>query len=241
MIGLELTASFMIELSAAAIQGVAGFGMNIVAGPLLVLLEPKFVPVPVLFCAMIGSTMVLARDRQGLDRRTVLWGTIGRLPGTAAGAGLVMILGTERIGIALGVLVICAVALSVARPVLTPSATLIVGTGVVSGVFSTVAGLGGVPFGLVFQGLPAQSLRATVSALALVGSALSLAALAVSGEVTQTELALSLPLLPGLAAGFFLSSRLVRRANQVWVRRIVLCLATTAAVAVIFRGLLVSA
>src|SRR3546814_15753694 len=59
--------------------------------------------------------------------------------------------------------------------------------GVVSGVTGTAAGIGGPPLALLYQHRPGSTIRSTLAAAFLVGTALSLATLAVAGEFGPSQ------------------------------------------------------
>src|SRR3546814_5533949 len=80
-----------------------------------------------------------------------------------------------------------------------PSTQLV--AGVVSGVTGTAAGIGGPPLALLYQHRPGSTIRSTLAAAFLVGTALSLATLAVAGEVGASQVLLGLGLAPLVVVG----------------------------------------
>src|SRR3546814_11444064 len=80
-----------------------------------------------------------------------------------------------------------------------PSTQLV--AGVVSGVTGTAAGIGGPPLALLYQHRPGSTIRSTLAAAFLVGTALSLATLAVAGEVGASQVLLGLGLPPLVVVG----------------------------------------
>ena len=63
--------------------------MALVSAPLLTLVDPAFVPVPLLLVNLPLSALALWRERGAVDRRGLPWALAGRLPGTVVGAWLV--------------------------------------------------------------------------------------------------------------------------------------------------------
>jgi len=230
-------AAVAVETAGATVQGVFGFGINLLAAPLLVLIDPRFAPAPVVLASMLGSALVAWRGRGGLARAAVGWAMAGRLPGTAAGAVVVLAASGARLRPIVGLVVLGAVALSVAGRSVRRSAPTLVGVGVVSGVMNMVAGLGGAPFGLVCQDLPGPVLRPTLATFVLAGGALSVGALAVTGQLGMGALRLTGVLVPGVALGFGLSGLLVPLADRrAAARPGVLLIATAGALAAIVKG-----
>jgi uncharacterized membrane protein YfcA len=230
--------AIVIETLGATVQGVFGFGINLVAAPLLVLVDPRFAPAPVVLASLVGGALVTLREHGSIDRFSVAWALGGRLPGTALGALVVLAAAGARLRPVVGLVVLAAVALSLAggHRVRRNRRTLL-GVGVVSGVMNMVAGLGGAPFGLVCQDLPGPVLRPTVALYVLIGGVLSSAALAAVGQVGTESLSLTALLVPGVFAGFGLSGLLVPLADRKAVARPgILAIAAAGAVAVIVRG-----
>src|SRR3546814_19579585 len=93
-----------------------------------------------------------------------------------------------------------------------PSTQLV--AGVVSGVTGTAAGIGGPPLALLYQHRPGSTIRSTLAAAFLVGTALSLATLAVAGEVGASQVLLGLGLAPPVMVGTVTGRRLHDRLDQ---------------------------
>ncbi|MBA2308053.1 MAG: hypothetical protein H0W01_01835 [Pseudonocardiales bacterium] len=51
----------------AVVQGVVGFGMALIATPLLALLDPALVPVPLLLLSSVHSVLTLGREHRQAD------------------------------------------------------------------------------------------------------------------------------------------------------------------------------
>lgn len=226
-----------IEALGASVQGVFGFGINLVAAPLLVLVDPRFAPAPVVFASLVGSALVTVREHGSIDRFSVSWALGGRVPGTVLGALVVLAAAGARLRPVVGLVVLVAVGLSLVGRRFHRNRRTLFGVGIVSGVMNMIAGLGGAPFGLVCHDLPGPVLRPTLALYTLVGGALSGVALAVTGEVGLESLGLTALLMPGVLIGFGLSGLLVPLADRKAVARPgILFIATAGALAAIVRG-----
>ena len=95
-----------------AIQGSVGYGMNIVAGPFLMMIEPRLIPGPLLVAAFFMTILILLREKQKLDLRGLSWILIGRVAGTAVSAVILLSISNRVLGITFGSLVILAVLMS---------------------------------------------------------------------------------------------------------------------------------
>lgn len=235
---VQLVAASTATALGAAVQGAVGFGLSLVAVPLLVLLDPRLVPGPLLCVAIVLTLLLSHRERRSIDFFGLKWGLAGRLPGTAAGAATLLIVPQERIAILFALLVLIAVALSAARIRVRPSAGMLAAAGLFSGFMATTAAIGGPPMALVLQDYPGARLRGTLSGYFLVGASVSLAALAFVGRFGLEELRLSLDLLPGIVVGFWLSGHVRGILDRGYTRSAVLVLSALAAMAALGRQLL---
>ncbi len=230
-------AAVAIETLGATVQGVFGFGINLVAAPFLVLVDPRFAPVPVVFASLVGSALISLRERGSIDRSAVAWALAGRIPGTALGALVVVAAVGARLRPVVGLVVLIAVALLVMGRTVRRSRGALVGVGVVSGVMNMIAGLGGAPFGLVCHDMPGPVLRPTLALYVLIGGAFSAVGLAVVGQVGSESLGLTALLVGGVFVGFALSRFLVPVVDRkAAVRPGILAIAAAGAVAAIVRG-----
>lgn len=222
----------------AMIQGAVGFGFSLVAVPTMVFLRPEAVPATLLMLAVPMTGFMAFRGRGSIDARAFAWITTGRVPGTVLGAGLLLVIPEDYLATAFGLLVAAAAVMSFAGPTFeVRAATQLVG-GVVSGVMSTVAALGGPPLALVNQKRPGPELRSTLAVSFIVGVVMSLIALAFAGRLDVNHLVLALQLLPGLAVGLWVGGRVSQRLDGRWLRPAVLAFAGAAGVLVVVQSVL---
>lgn len=233
-----LLVAFVVMTIGASIQGVLGFGANLLAVPVLVLMEPAFVPAPVIVAAITLNLLVARRNRAEHPWRRLRWPLAGQVVGVTAGVALVSLLPRDRLAIVFGVLVLVAVALSVVglHPRRTP-ATL-VGGGVASGFMGTSVGIGGPPIALVLQDADGPELRSSLSRFFLVGGTLGLIGLALAGRFTLPDLVRAAALVPGNLVGFRLSGLLVDHVDRDQLRTGILVVSSLSAVAAIARATL---
>lgn len=192
-----------------AIQGSVGYGMNIVAGPFLMMIEPRMIPGPLLVAAFFVTILILLREKQKLDMRGLSWIIIGRIIGTVIAAVILSSISTRALGITFGSLVILAVVMSASGLHFSPTRPMRVGAGLLSGIMGTLGSIGGPPVALIYQDASPQKLRATLSGYFIFGSIISLSALIPAGKYGLEEVKLSLLMLPGILAGFLVSGKLI--------------------------------
>lgn len=235
MTGWELLLVGAVLAVGALIQGAVGFGMNLLAAPLLALVEPRLVPAPLLVAAVSLTVLVAHRERRSVDLAGVSWTLGGRIPGTIAGALFVAALPKRAVVLAVGVTVLVAVVLTALRLPLRPNPPTLLTAGAVSGFSGTVSSIGGPPVAVVYAGEPGPVVRGTLSVIFVVGGIISIASLAALGEVGRYEALASVALQPPLLLGYLFSKRLATHLDAGRTRAAVLTVASIGAVSVLLR------
>ncbi|KOV78556.1 sulfite exporter TauE/SafE family protein [Nocardia sp. NRRL S-836] len=220
------------------LQGLIGFGLALVAVPLIALLDPALLPVPVLMVAAAHASMALAREFGHVDWRGVGWAMLGRLPGTVVGVLVVDALDPKGFGLVVGGSVLACVLLSIStwRPVPRPGS--LVTAGFASGSFGTATSVGGPMVALLYQNQAGPQVRATLAAFFVLGSGASIIALSGAGQVSAHQLWAGVALIPFLVAGFLLSGPLRKRVDAGGIRAPMLVVAGLSSVVLIVRSVL---
>ena len=234
---LEIAAAAGIVGVGAALQGAVGFGYAIVAAPLLLLIDPRLVPGPLVFAALVLVVLTVLRDWRGADLTGVGWILVGRLPGTAAGAAVLSAIPASLLPLPLGALVLVAVGVSASGLRVRPTRGALVSAGAASGLMGTITSIGGPPLALVYQDSPGAQLRGTLAGNFAIGALFSLTALFLVGRFGEIELSLALVLIPGTLLGFAVSGHLARILDGGYTRPAVLTVSAVAALSVIARQL----
>ena len=238
MSAAELVVATLVIAVGAAVQGGVGFGMNLLAAPLLALIDPELVPGPAIAAAVVLTVLVAVRERAAIDRRGVAFALTGRVPGTIVGALLVASIPQRGVAIMVGVAVIVAAVLNVSGLRLRPTTPVLLVAGAVSGFASTVSSIGGPPMAVVYANEPGPVIRGSLSSIFVIGGVMSLVALAAVGDFGRHEAdASAILLVPGVI-GFLLSRRLATLVDAGRVRAAVLSVSVLGALAVIVRELI---
>ncbi|MGF1645964.1 MAG: TSUP family transporter, partial [Kineosporiaceae bacterium] len=98
----------------ALVQGALGFGLALVAVPVLAWLAPSTVPVGILVAVLPLVVVAALRERADIDVRGMAVALVGRVPGGAAGAAAVALLPVRGLQLAVAATVLAAVGLVVA-------------------------------------------------------------------------------------------------------------------------------
>ncbi|WP_456441943.1 sulfite exporter TauE/SafE family protein [Caldithrix abyssi] len=225
---------FLISFVGSMLQGSIGFGLGPFAVPLLVLIDPAFVPAPLLLVALVLTSLMFVRERSAVRFEEFSFAAIGRIIGSIIGAYFLTIFPAQHLKPLFAFLVIIAVILSVAGIKLALNRKNLISVGVVSGFMATVAAIGGAPMALVFQRESGPKIRGTLAAIFILGTIVSLASLAIVGKFTLADVHRALWLLPGVLLGFFFSNKTARIFDRGYLRPAILTLTTLAAMAIIF-------
>jgi uncharacterized membrane protein YfcA len=234
---LEVALVFSVITAAGCLQASIGFGMALIAAPLLVLLEPAFVPGPLIASNLVLVSLMALRDRAHVDFGIARFSMAGSLLGGVAGAACVSLLDPRGFAVLFGLLVLLGVGLSVAGFRIAVNRGSAWGAGILGGFMSATSAIGGPPIALVYQHEDRERFRGTLAAYFMVSCSVSLAALCWFGELGLGQLALVVYLIPGQICGFLLSFVVARFLVRVSIRPFVLGLSSLAGAAVLARAL----
>ena len=204
----------IIVFFGALTQSLIGFGLAVVASPLLYIVNPQLVPVPIIVMGFAISAMTLFRERGHLQFNGLQYALLGRIPGGFLGAGLLLFAPQAILGLVIAAIVFIAVILSIFRFSAPINRLSLFIAGVFSGIFGNIAAIGGPPMAILLAGQDPSQFRAALSAFFVFSSLIALAILAIVGLVEVKHLWLSLLLLPSVVAGYLVSGRLIGRVDK---------------------------
>jgi uncharacterized membrane protein YfcA len=225
-------------LVASALQASIGFGIGMLAAPIVALVDPALIPGTLIMVATLVTLMVVVREREDIDLHGTGWALVGRVPGTIAGALVLAMLPERLLTILLAAVVLIGVALTSAGWVPTARRRNVVLAGATSGLLGTATSIGGPPMALVWQRNSGARLRGTMSGFFLVGSVMSIAALAATGAVDGRTVWGFAALVPAAVAGYALSRQINRLLDPKRLRWLAIGASTVGAVVLIGRELM---
>lgn len=197
-------------LVGAVVQGAVGFGVGVVAAPIVTLLDPTLMPGSLLVAGLLLPLLSLVSKHRHVDPG-VGWVFVGRVVGTLPGVAIVALLPPDQLAVGIGAMTLLAVGLTVHRFTLPVNRATRAGAGFFSAVGATTASIGGPPLGIVYQRSDARTVRSTSAVVFAVGSLVSLVALALVGELSQRQLLTGLSFAPFFVLGFLVALPLRER------------------------------
>jgi hypothetical protein len=206
---INVIIAFFITTIGAILQGSIGFGLGLVGVPLLVLLDPVFVPGPLLLAALCLTLLIAIREHHAV-----------------------------KIQVLFGSMVLLAIAVTLSGFNLSLKPANLFGAGTFSGLMGTTSAIGGAPMALVYQRQKGAKIRGTLSSIFVAGTIISITSLAIIGRFGQTELKAALVLIPGIILGFFFSKHTSKILDRGFIRPAVIIASAISGIVVILQNVL---
>jgi len=219
----------------AALQSSVGYGMGLVVVPFLILVDPGFIPGPMLVSAFTLSILVLLREKRSMDLNGLQWAIAGRIAGTFLAGWLILMISQDTLILLSAVLVLVAVVTTASGLRIALTRFNLVIAGGLAGIMGTIASIGGPPMALIYQHESGARIRTSLSGFFIVGTLISIATLTAIGKFGRHEATLGLLVLPGTVIGFLASGRFLTWLDRGHTRTAVLLVAAISAAVVIIN------
>ncbi len=146
-----------------AVQTALGFGMAVIAAPIIVLFRPEWVPVIMTIVALVLSVQNALSQRSGIEWKHISPAMISRIPGTILGAWVLTQMPVQMLQVMVALMVFAAIFVTAfARPFPATAKNLTL-AGFISGITGTTTSIGGPPMALVMQHAASHNTRANLS------------------------------------------------------------------------------
>lgn len=234
---LDMALAILIVIIGTIIQSAVGFGLALVAAPLLLLIDRNLVPGPLIAAALFQVIWMAYNDRHAIDFRYFKPTVFGRLLGTPPAAVLMGSISVVAFDLLFAFLVLLGVAMSLVHSSITATPTKVFYASIASGFMSTVSSIGGPPVALVFQNARGAELRANLAMLFTMGCIMSLTALTLVGRFHLVDLVYSLILILGVIIGILCAGPFKRLIDRQTARPWLLGLCSLSAFLVLGRAL----
>ena len=211
---MEILVATVVIFVGSYVQTALGFGLAIVAAPILFFLDPLYVPAPITISALTLSLVMAAKHWRSISFSGLKFAILGRIPGTMAGGMLLVWISIEQLALWVGLSVVAAVALSLSNLKLRPNSGLMFSAGFLSGFMGTSTSIGGPPMALLLQHEKSDYIRANMSAFFCASCLMSLVMLLVIGKLDHSHIFLFLPFIPATLIGYWLAMKTVRKISH---------------------------
>ena len=225
---MDIAIAVLIIFVGSYVQTSIGFGLAIIAAPLLFFMDPLYVPAPITMCALVLSLANALKHWHFISFAGLKFAILGRIPGTIAGGLLIFWIDQQQLALWLGISVLFAVLLSVGNVVLKPTSGALFSAGFLSGFMGTSSSIGGPPIALVLQHQENDFIRANLAAFFVVSCLLSLIMLTIVGRFGVDHFLITLPLLPATLAGYWVAMQTLHLISHQNLRRYSLFLCAVA-------------
>ncbi len=237
-VAFALAAVFLAGMT----SGLTGFGLALVATPLLILVLPPKVVVPLLALhGTLNNALILYESRKWVDLRRIWPLMLAGIAGVPLGAYLLVVWDVNTLKAFIGTAVaLAALAFLLGfRRQFRRERLAALPIGLVSGLLNGSVGMAGPPVILFFanQGVEKRAFRGNLAAYFVALSVVTVPAYAVGGLVTGQVLAYAALLLPVQALGLFAGTRLVNRVDEALFRRVALAVVGVAGLLALATGL----
>ena len=208
---MDIVVAVVLVFVGAFVQTAVGFGLAVIAAPVLFFINPDLVPAPVTVCALVLSLINAWAFRDGVSLQGLKAAVIGRVPGSMAGAGLLLLIDKDMLALWIGLSVLFAVVVSMSSLRWHPTPGRMMTAGFLSGFMGTSTSIGGPPMALLWQHQNLALIRANLAAFFVVSCLISLIILAPTGHFGMLHVWLSLPLLPATVLGYWVARKTMHR------------------------------
>tara|TARA_B110000438_G_scaffold302396_1_gene359951 strand:+ start:152 stop:868 length:717 start_codon:yes stop_codon:yes gene_type:complete len=233
----ELVAGFAVWVVAATFSGALGFGGGIIAVPFLVLINPEFVPIPMLLQGVFFTGAVMWRERRAIDIPALKWAATGSLPGIALGTITLTSVNKDALGFLIGLLLLVAISLQVTGVRVQQNRFTLTLGGAIGGFMGITAAIPLVPLALVMSHYQGPKFRSTLNGWALMMTTLSVVTLTAANEIDRSNLGVAAVLGCAATAGIFLSGPLRHVVDRRGAAQAVYAVGALGAVTLLVRSL----
>lgn len=223
-------------LVGAVVQAGIGFGIVVVAAPLVIVFAPELMPGSMLMCGFFLPMIQLPAGPRHIDWPVLRAALASRLALTPVGVWIVAALSVRAISVMVALLVLAVALLSVTtlRVESRPRNALMAGA--ITGISGTAAAIGGPFLAMTLQHETPERIRSTLAAFFAFGSCTSMLALAIGGEFSTEQALAGLLFVPFLAVGYLAGAPVRRWLGAGRMRTFVLGFCVLASLSILIRA-----
>lgn len=230
---MEIAIAAFVIFVGSFVQTSIGFGLAVIAAPILFFIDPLYVPAPITVSALTLSLAISFSHWRSISFQGLKFAILGRVPGTVAGGFLLLWIDQKALALWVGVSVLLAVLLSLSNIVFRPTSKTLFSAGFLSGFMGTSSSIGGPPMALVLQHQENNFIRANLAAFFVISCCMSLLMLASIDRFGLSQIIISLPLMPATLVGYWIATKTMHRISHQNLRRASLLLCAIAGCAAV--------
>ena len=231
----EILLAIIIVVIGSILQGSIGFGLGPFCVPLLLLINPMFIPGPLLLAALVLTILMFKREKHAVHINEIKWAVIGRIIGTIIGATLLTIISNNHLSLLFASVILFSLLISVSGVRLKLSNLNLISVGIISGFMGTTTSIGGPPMGLLYQDKSGPRIRGTLSGIFMIGTIIALLSLIIIGKFHFNELFVSFALIPGIIIGYYFSRFSTKLMDKGYIRPAILTVSGFTSIFIILR------
>lgn len=237
MTGQEIVIVAAVVAIGAMVHGSTGIGLGLIAGPVLLWIEPAYVPGPLMLVSIVIGLRHLLVERQNIDRAIFGRLLLGMPIGVALAIVLLTTLDERSMALGVGALVVLVVAAILLGVELPRSGRYEVFGGAASAFGAVAAAVPGPQLVMTLHDLPGPEMRPTIAATTAISALTTAGSLALVGRFGVDELLLWAGLLPPVGVGLFLARYVRPWLDRAMFRPVILSIAMAGGLALIVRSL----
>ena len=233
----EIIVIVLFTTAGALVQGGAGIGLALVAGPALVFIDPAFVPGPLMLAAQATNIRHVVVEGEHLDRGICTRALYGVPVGLIAGLVVLSTVDETTMAVIVGSATAMAAIVLLAGVHVVRTPRIEMAAGVLTAFATVTASLPGPPIIVALNDLEAKRLRPTCAAIILVVSIFGFIGLVATGNFGADEVVLTMWLVPGIATGMVLARWARPHMDGPGFRPTVLTIALVGGIALVVRSI----
>ncbi|MDE0730886.1 MAG: sulfite exporter TauE/SafE family protein [Longimicrobiales bacterium] len=234
----ELIGGFVLVAVGSTIAGALGFGGGMVIVPFLVLINPDFVPVPIVLMTPVFTGLVAFRERRSIDLSVLKWTSVGFIPALAVGSFTLIVASTETLGVLIGLLLLAVIGVQIARPQLRRTISTLVFGGAVGGFMANTVGIPTVGLALAMSNFEGPTFRSTLNTCTAMLTMISIVVLASTNQIDRSDLVAAAVLTLAATFGFFLSGPVRHLVDRRGITQMVYAVAALGAINLLVRSMI---
>jgi len=184
------------------IQTSMGFGLAVLAAPIIVMLRPEWAPIILTMVSLILSILNAWGLRHAIHWQSMSVAMITRIPGTILGAWVLTIVAIQALQLMIAIMVLLAILITAFTKPFETSPRRMAIAGLLSGFMGTTTAIGGPPMALLMQHGNGDTIRSNLAVYFVFGCIVALISYQMIGLLSDEIWVAGLSFIPVTVAGY---------------------------------------